>query len=183
MSEFCKPIEQSFSCRSYQIIDEYAGDKDATLLINCLLGLLVIPFEKNRSRFKKDKYTSELMTFFERMQAAGKYTPHEGNENPYLIIRCLRNAIAHCKFSAYPSEGSIEGFCFVSTRMLKYCEEVRCECQFKNVPMENGPEVFRMTLSISDIKELARIIKQIICDGMDPTQCAGCDYRPPKRTH
>lgn len=39
-------FEHSFMRRTLQIIKDYKGKYDATILVNCLLGLLVVPREK-----------------------------------------------------------------------------------------------------------------------------------------
>ena len=40
-------IDYDFIKRTLEIIDEYQGDNDVTLLINCCLGLLILPKEKH----------------------------------------------------------------------------------------------------------------------------------------
>lgn len=52
MAEYCRPIEKSFVCRTNKLIQEYKGRYDATMLLNCLLGLLVVPFENIMSIVK-----------------------------------------------------------------------------------------------------------------------------------
>ncbi|HWE72244.1 MAG TPA: HEPN family nuclease [Stellaceae bacterium] len=37
------PFQQDFIERSLRIIEQYNGPYDATLLINCLLGLVLVP--------------------------------------------------------------------------------------------------------------------------------------------
>src|SRR4051794_33161821 len=37
------PFEREFMKRTLTIVKEYQGEYDATLLLNCLLGLLIVP--------------------------------------------------------------------------------------------------------------------------------------------
>ncbi|MGN0441776.1 MAG: HEPN family nuclease [Acutalibacteraceae bacterium] len=42
MAKFCIPIEKSFVCCTNKYIQEYNCRYDASLILNCLLGFLVV---------------------------------------------------------------------------------------------------------------------------------------------
>lgn len=42
---YLSDFERSFSEHTLAVVEAYSGEYDATLLINCLLGLLVVPKE------------------------------------------------------------------------------------------------------------------------------------------
>ena len=110
MSEFCKPIEKSFVCRTNKLIQEYDGKYDATMLLNCLLGLLMVPFEKNKELFKNDDRTAVIRDLFNQIQADGRYNDFGGDYSDFEIIRFIRNAIAHFHVESVPVKGTIRGF-------------------------------------------------------------------------
>lgn len=177
MAEYCKPIEKSFVCRTNKLIQEYNGKYDATMLLNCLLGLLVVPFEKYNDRFKDEERTTVIRAMFDQLQADGRYDCYGNNYDDFGILRCLRNAIAHFHVENISNLGVITGFKFVAYSMDKYCDETRTICRYKNVQSEIKNVVFSAELSIDNIKELASLIKCFVLDLEENRKCKNCDYR------
>lgn len=177
MAEYCKPIAKSFVCRTNKLIQEYNGRYDATLLLNCLLGLLVVPFEKYNTYCKDAERTSVIRAMFDQLQADGKYDNYGYDYDDFGILRCLRNAIAHFHVEANSDRGVITGFSFIAYSMNKYCEETKCDCRYKNVPSETKKVVFKAELSVDDIKELASHIKHFVLELEENQKCKNCDYR------
>lgn len=45
--EYAEQFELDFMRRTLEVLDTYRGEYDATILVNCLLGLLIVPKEKS----------------------------------------------------------------------------------------------------------------------------------------
>lgn len=177
MAEYCKPIEKSFVCRTNKLIQEYNGRYDATLLLNCLLGLLVVPFEKYNAHCKDVGRTSAIRDQFDQLQADGRYNSYGYDYDDFDILRCLRNSIAHFNVESICDGGITSGFKFCAYSMDKYCDETESICRYKNVLSETKNVVFSVELSINDIKELALLIKRFVLDLEENRKCRNCDYR------
>jgi HEPN pEK499 p136 len=102
--------------RTRKIITDVNHEYDATLLMNCLLGLLVVPKEKQL--FNKEKLNKKIndvsfnwlqgKTIKIPCQCSGTFTP---TLNEFL--RRMRNAIAHFDIKSYPlNDKDIAGFEF-----------------------------------------------------------------------
>jgi hypothetical protein len=109
-------FEHSFMQHTLEIIREYKGDFDATILINCLLGLLVIPKEKfleaipfdSRSSFSKWKINPDSI------KKIGKKT--NKNKHPDTLrgfVYSLRNTIAHFRIKPVPATEEVHSFEFI----------------------------------------------------------------------
>ena len=177
MAEYCKPIEKSFVCRTNKLIQEYNGRYDATMLLNCLLGLLIVPFEKYNNYCRDEERTSVIRGMFDQLQAEGRYDSCGYDYDDFGILRCLRNAIAHFHVESIADEGVVTGFRFLAFEMDKYCSEQNGVCQYKNIPSETQKIVFDAKLSIANIKELASYIKNFVLELEENRRCRKCDYR------
>lgn len=178
MSEYCKPLKKSFVCRTNKAIQEYAGQYDATVLLNCLLGLLVVPFERDNQCFRNTKKTGAIEDFFTRVQNNG-YCNYYGKEyTPFDLIRFLRNSIAHFNVDTVSQDGQIIAFSFFAYEMNQFCEEIEADCRFKHVKKDDSPTIiFEVTLTLEEIKELANIIKTCVLEIKENKNCETCDYR------
>ena len=108
-------FELDFMRRTLTILREYQGPYDATILINCLLGLLIVPREVLINSIPLDAASGlgdwgispDSIQHFERVT--------HNNKNPETIrgvVRSLRNAVAH--FTVWPvhRDHRVEGFKF-----------------------------------------------------------------------
>ena len=177
MSQYCKPLEKSFVCRTNKLIQEYNGEYDATMLLNCLLGLLMVPFEKNKALFKDENRTSVIRDMFNRLQVGGRYNDFGGDYSDFEIIRFVRNAIAHFHVESVPAQGTIRGFCFSAYRMDKHCEHINGDCPCKNDDSKERVQVFMAELTIHEIKELSGYVKDYVLELVENKKCRNCDYR------
>ena len=110
-SEFAK----SFMIRTLSIVQNYDGEYDATLLINCLLGLLVLPKETLLNKIRETSQDSLDHWGIGKASIikAGKCDHGHTHElNAWQLIRRLRNAVAHFKVTPFPSKGNVKGFEF-----------------------------------------------------------------------
>lgn len=110
---YLSDFERSFSEHTLCIVDSYSGDFDATLLVNCLLGLLVVPKETILHAIPEDPI-SELANWGinpASIRNPGKATPK--NPKPETLrglVTNLRHAVAHFRIKPVPAQGEVEAF-------------------------------------------------------------------------
>lgn len=108
-------FERAFIERSLMLVQDYKGPFDATLLLNCLLGLLVVPKE---SCLKAIPLTpiSELGTWGINPSVITSYgkssEPDNNPQNLRGLVWRLRNSVAHFRFKPVPAKGEVVAFCF-----------------------------------------------------------------------
>lgn len=115
-------FERNLMKHTLAIMQEYKGQYDATILINCLLGLLVVP---------KEKFLNAIPTVPLEQLADWGITPtsieHAGKPtktNPHPdtlrgLVHSLRNAIAHCNISPVPRTTEVHSFIFTAKNGLR----------------------------------------------------------------
>jgi hypothetical protein len=110
---YLNDFEHSFMQHTLKLLDDYKGEFDATLLVNCLLGLLVIPKESFSKHIPEDPL-SELSRWGispESILEPGRQT----GKNPRpetlrgLVIN-LRRAVAHFKITPVPPTSDVYAF-------------------------------------------------------------------------
>ena len=108
-------FEHSFMQHTLEILHDYKGHFDATILINCLLGLLVIPKEKFLEAIPLDPL-SDLSIWGinpDSIKRTGKKTYK--NKNPDTlkgVIYNLRNSVAHFRLKPIPATKEVHSFKF-----------------------------------------------------------------------
>jgi len=113
--EYDRDFIKCFMERTLVLANDYKSEFDATLLLNCLLGLLVVP--------KEHLIESIPDTPFELLKEWGidpasikRYGRCEYGclQRPNLrqLVKKLRNAVAHFKIMPYHREGVVVGFSF-----------------------------------------------------------------------
>jgi len=93
----------------------YDGPYDATLLINCMLGLLVVPKETLIEKIPAAPFESLADWGIQpaSIRSAGKCEyGHEHSPNLRQLVRRMRNAVAHFKIAPFPPKGPVQGFTF-----------------------------------------------------------------------
>lgn len=107
-----KSIEKDFVARTLHILDSYDGPYGVTLLVNCLLGLIVLPRERGYGKIsdKDGIHFSDLGIRGQDILSWGKISPQERTAARFL--RCMRNAVAHIKIDSISSAGEIESLRF-----------------------------------------------------------------------
>jgi hypothetical protein len=97
--------------RTLELLYHYRGPYDATILINYLLGLLVIPSERSLDRVPDDPIT-DLKARWGISPGSIKQFGRERPETVRQLVRSLRNAVAHFQIKpTYDRERCI-GFAF-----------------------------------------------------------------------
>ena len=108
-------FERAFIERSLILVQEYQGPFDATLLLNCLLGLLVVPKESCLAAIPQVPITKLKEWGIDPKAIKSFGTSNGPNDDPQnlrgLVWR-LRNAVAHFRFKPVPSRGEVTAFNF-----------------------------------------------------------------------
>lgn len=114
-------FDRSFHEHTLAIVDEYKGEYDATLLINCLLGLLVLPKES----FLYAIPETEISKLGEwgispiSIKCSGTQGPNDPDPKTLRgLVFNLRHAIAHFNIKPVPYEGEVKSFEFTNNRGL-----------------------------------------------------------------
>lgn len=128
-------IEKDFVLRTLHILENYDGPYGVTLLINCMLGLLVLPKEKDYNNISDRDHIhfSDLGIAKEDIASWGNIA--EGDRTAARFIRCLRNSVAHLQIESISEDGEIEG--------LRFCDH----CGFEAVFPINKLKKFLIKLS------------------------------------
>lgn len=106
-------FERSFSDHTLHLVRTYDGSYKATLMINCLLGLLIVPKETALIAIPEEPL-SNLPHWGIRCKSIkchGK--PTKTNPNPGSLrglVANLRHSVAHFRIKPIPSEGEVHSF-------------------------------------------------------------------------
>lgn len=108
-------FSRDFVTRTLTIVKEYEGEYDASILLNCLLGLLIVPKEKWLDRIPSDPIEKlsewgvnpKSIHSFGRCQCGKPFDPTLRH-----LVKSLRNSIAHFRIEPLASEGKCSGFKF-----------------------------------------------------------------------
>ena len=113
--EYNKKFQHDFMKRTLSIVDEYKGPYDATILINCLLGLLVLPKEALIDKIPIYPY-EELAQWGINPKSIKRFGRcdygHEHTPNLRQLVKRLRNAVAHFNVEPLHLDGEVSGFSF-----------------------------------------------------------------------
>lgn len=113
--EYDPNFAKSFMHRTLEITKAYSGPYDATLLINCLLGLLIVPKETLIQKIPAIPFENLADWGIKpsSIKSPGKCEyGHEHLPNLRQLVRRMRNAVAHFKIEPFPASGNVEGFTF-----------------------------------------------------------------------
>jgi len=110
---YLSDFERSFSEHTLHLVRDYKGSYDATLIVNCLLGLLVVPKETMLKAIPEAPL-SDLPRWGinpSSIKCAGR--PTGTNPNPEslrgLVIN-LRHSVAHFHIRPIPDKGDVHSF-------------------------------------------------------------------------
>lgn len=113
--EYERDFAKSFMRRTLEIAQQYSGPYDATLLVNCLLGLLIVPKEALIEQIPLTPFDSLLDWGIrpESIKSVGKCEyQHEHLPNLRQLVRRMRNAVAHFRIDPFSEGGQVRGFSF-----------------------------------------------------------------------
>lgn len=115
-------FERSFSEHTLAVVEEYSGKYDATLLINCLLGLLVVPKETVLNAIPETPL-SDLQQWGIAPSSIKAPGVARGAKDPDPntlrgLVANLRHSVAHFRIQPVPKEGDVTAFEFRNDRGL-----------------------------------------------------------------
>lgn len=113
--EYDSDFARSFMRRTLALARDYDGPLDATLLINCLLGLLIVPKETLIQKIPTTPFESlqEWGINPASIKKIGRCEyGHEHQPNFRQLVRRLRNAVAHFKIEPQHDDGQVIGYSF-----------------------------------------------------------------------
>ncbi len=132
-----KSINIDFVARTKEIVaarDDFFKEYDVTLLLNCMLGLLIIPQQK---LYQKSYLTNKPLTSEWGIQSSQILfmTDKKGTEEPKdikNIIRHLRNSLSHFNFDAHG-----DGEKIIEIRFKDYDAKTKIQTFDAIIPVEN----------------------------------------------
>lgn len=108
-------FEHEFMKRTLALVQQYSEQYDATLLLNCMLGLLIVPNEKFIDEIPTD-HLSDLHDWGITTVSINDFgVPTKTNPQPETlrgVIWSLRNAVAHFRVEPTEEQGQVQGFRF-----------------------------------------------------------------------
>lgn len=113
--EYEPQFAKSFMERTMQIVTKYDGTYDATLLINCLLGLLILPKEALLDKIPATPLDSLNEWGIQPNSIKNPRKCDYGHQHDLSLrqlVRRMRNAVAHFQVEPFPKKGDVVGFTF-----------------------------------------------------------------------
>jgi len=114
-------FERDFMLRTLEILKDYKGSRDATILINCLLGLIILPKETYLELIPDDSIDNIKDWGISPSSIVNIGDNTEANYDPNTIrgfVHNLRHSVAH--FSVRPTqEEDVKGFEFTNSSRFK----------------------------------------------------------------
>ena len=108
-------FERAFIERSLVLVQGYNGPFDATLLLNCLLGLLIVPNESCLAEIPLIPI-ADLEEWGINPGAIKSFgtskSPDSDPHNLRGLVCRLRNSVAHFRFKPVPEDGEVTAFNF-----------------------------------------------------------------------
>ena len=113
--EFEQEFERDFMRRTLDLVRQYQGPYDATLLLNCLLGLLVVPKESSIEKIPEDPVDQFpkwgiTPTAIRSFGFVTKVNPRPKTLRG--VVWNLRNAVAHFRFEPRHRNRRVTAFRF-----------------------------------------------------------------------
>lgn len=102
MSEYANTFDKEFLSRTKYIIENYKGEYEVTLLINCTLALICLPIEHIKN---EDNPNLEIV---EKVADKLKEILKIKKDNDLALIKSLRNGIAHLKIQTIGYENELK---------------------------------------------------------------------------
>ena len=113
--EYEPDFARSFMKRTLELASDYRGPLDATLLVNCLLGLLIVPKEALILKIPTTDFESlaEWGIQPDSIKKVGRCEyGHEHRPNLRQLVRRLRNAVAHFRIEPMHRDHQVYGYAF-----------------------------------------------------------------------
>ena len=112
---YLSDFEHSFMTRTLEILTSYKGEHDATLLINCLLGLLIVPKEAFPKAIPSDKFSTLPNWGIDASSIHHAGNATDNNREPATIrglVVNLRHSVAHFDLNPVSQNSIVSAFEF-----------------------------------------------------------------------
>lgn len=132
-------FERSFSERTLRLVQDYNGPYDATLILNCLLGLLVVPKETVLSAIPESPLFELPKWGISECCIKNPGRPTKTNPHPETLrglVANLRHSVAHFRIKPVPATGDVHSF--------EYRNDVG----------------FHAVISVSEMREFVRLLSE-----------------------
>lgn len=138
-----------------------------TLLINSLLSLIILPYEKAKARDNNRVFSGKFSTFenqmgispiiFQPIKSCDGSNVKYNNKTTNTFINKIRNGIAHQNISVSISDNRNFSITIKNKYRNKECNKcLKKECMSKGIKKENGGVIdFEITVSLEQLKKLA----------------------------
>ncbi len=105
-------LEKNFVDNTLHILENYDGPYGVTLLVNCLLGLIVLPEEKdfNHINERSGIHFHDLGIRDEDIRSWGNIAEEKRTASRFL--RSMRNSVAHIRIDSISENGEIRSLLF-----------------------------------------------------------------------
>ncbi|MGQ0512426.1 MAG: HEPN family nuclease [Betaproteobacteria bacterium] len=107
-------FERSFSDHTLKLVEAYgSGPHDVTLLVNCLLGLLVVPKETALDAVPEDPLSGLIKWGIDPRSIRNPGRQVKGRPDPNTLrglVANLRHAVAHFNIKPLPAAGDVTAF-------------------------------------------------------------------------
>lgn len=108
-------FEHSFMQHTLKIVHDYCEDYPATLLVNCLLGLLIVPKETSLDSIPDEPIANLSKWGIDPKSIISMGRVHRNNTPPDTLrelVHRLRNAVAHFRIEPIPRREEVHSFRF-----------------------------------------------------------------------
>lgn len=121
-------FEHSFSNHTLKLVESYDGPYEATLMINCLLGLLVVPKETVLAAIPEEPLSQLANWGIDPASIRHAGRPTKANPRPDTLrglVANLRHAVAHFNIKPIPATEEVHSFEYINKAGLHAVITVR----------------------------------------------------------
>lgn len=119
---YLNDFEHSFVDHTLKVLQSYDGQYDATILVNCLLGLLVVPKESFLQAIPEEPLSELGRWGIEPASIRSPGRPTRTNPNPETLrglVVNLRHAVAHFSIEPVPASSDVHSFRYTNDSGLE----------------------------------------------------------------
>ena len=119
---YLNDFEHSFVDHTLKVLQAYQGEYEATILVNCLLGLLVVPKESFLKAIPEEPLSALGQWGIEPSSIKNAGRPTKTNPNPETLrglVVNLRHAVAHFSIEPIPASSDVHSFKYTNKSGLE----------------------------------------------------------------
>lgn len=119
---YLNDFEHSFVDHTLKMLNSYDGEYDATMLVNCLLGLLVVPKESFLNAIPEAPLSELGRWGIEPSSIKNPGRATKTNPNPATLrglVVNLRHAVAHFSIEPVPASSLVRSFRYTNDSGLE----------------------------------------------------------------